>query len=103
MHGSTAIVKRLKSDSDALSVDQHQARMIPSPVLSRVSEVMECGVGDVLLRFDVGRADHLAPLLHLFGDQSCEIGGRARHCRAGLLSEPLPKFGIGEGGVDLLC
>jgi hypothetical protein len=31
---------------------------------------------------DVGRADHLAPLLGFLGDQLAEVGGRARKRRA---------------------
>jgi hypothetical protein len=33
------------------------------------------------LRFDVGRPDHLAPLLCFFADELAEVGGRARKRR----------------------
>src|SRR5262245_54398196 len=39
-----------------------------------------CGIGS--LRLDVGRPDHLGPLLGLVGDELAEVGGRARKRRA---------------------
>src|SRR5262249_22359968 len=55
-----------------------------------------------LLRLDVGRSDHLAPLLDLFGDELGEVGGRARKHSATKIGKPRLHFGVGEGRVDLL-
>src|SRR5215510_13473679 len=51
---------------------------------------------------DVGRPDHLAPLLGVVGDELAEIGGRSRQCHAAEVSEPRFHLGVGEGRVDLL-
>src|SRR5262245_33063791 len=42
------------------------------------------------LWLDVGRPDHLGPLLSFFGDQLAEIGGRARKHRTAFFSETAP-------------
>jgi hypothetical protein len=63
---------------------------------------MECRRdGDSLFRLDIGSSDHLAPLLGVVGDQSAEVGGRARKRRAAEVSEPRFHVGIGEASVDL--
>ena len=51
---------------------------------------------------DVGRPDHLAPLLGFVGDELSEVGGRARKHRAAQIGEPRLHLGIGEAGIDLL-
>src|SRR5712691_3979701 len=48
-----------------------------------------------LVDFDIGRPDHLAPLLGFGGDESSEIGGRARErCRT-QIGEPRLYLGFG--------
>src|SRR5262245_51643633 len=54
------------------------------------------------LRLDVGRPDHLAPLLGVVGDELAEIGGRADKRCASEVSQPRLDFGIGEAGVNCL-
>src|SRR5262245_33270933 len=54
------------------------------------------------LRLDVGRADHLAPLLSLFGDELAEVGGRHRHRRAAQVEQPGLHLRVVESRVDLL-
>src|SRR5215468_9752514 len=53
------------------------------------------------LRLDVGRPDHLAPLLSLFGDELAEIGGRTRKRDAPKVCEPRLQPGIDEARIDL--
>jgi hypothetical protein len=55
-----------------------------------------------LLRLDVGRSDHLAPLLGFIGDEVAEVGGRARNHRAAQVGKPRLDLGVGERGVDFL-
>jgi hypothetical protein len=52
------------------------------------------------VRLDVGRADHLAPLIGLFGDELAELGGRARKQYAAHFSEPRLDLGISKARVD---
>src|SRR5215831_13164898 len=54
------------------------------------------------LRLDVGRPDHLAPLLGVVRDDLDEIGGRADKRCASEVSQPRLDFGIGEAGVNCL-
>src|SRR5262249_7325974 len=54
------------------------------------------------LGLDVGRPDHLAPLLGVVGDELSEIDGRADKRRASKVGKPRLHLGIGEAGVDLL-
>ena len=59
------------------------------------------GRGPPLLRLDVGRSDHLAPLLGFVGNKLAEIGGRTcEHCCAEI-GEPRLKVGIGKARIDL--
>src|SRR5215475_2805549 len=51
---------------------------------------------------DVGRPDHLAPLLGFGGDESSEIGGRARKRRHTQIGEPRFYVGFGKSDVYLL-
>src|SRR5215217_5536925 len=37
---------------------------------------------ELLLRLDMGRPDHLSPLVGFFGDELRKVGGRANKCRA---------------------
>src|SRR5262249_40062747 len=53
-------------------------------------------------RLDVGRPDHLAPLLGFIGDELAEIDGRAYERRAAEFGEPRLDLGIGEACVDLM-
>jgi hypothetical protein len=48
-----------------------------------------------LLRLDVGRPDHLGPLLGFVGDERAELGGRAHQRRAAEFGEPRLDLGIG--------
>ena len=52
------------------------------------------------LRLDVGRPDHLAPLLGFVGDELAEVGGRKREHVATQFGKPRLHLGIGEAGVD---
>src|SRR6266853_1870722 len=68
----------------------------------RTMGVTECRSGwSRSLGLDVGRPDHLAPLLGLVGDQLAEVGGRTRQRRAAHVSELRVDLRIGEGRVDL--
>jgi|307.fasta_scaffold21668_2 hypothetical protein len=63
---------------------------------------MECGRSQLaLLHLDVGRPDHLAPLLGIVGDEFAEVGGRARERLAPQVGKPRLHLGIGEARVDL--
>src|SRR6186713_39803 len=46
------------------------------------------------LRLDVGRPDHLAPLLGLVGDELAEVGGRKREHVAAQFGKPRLQLGI---------
>src|SRR5919204_3264775 len=50
--------------------------------------------------FDVGRADHLAPLFGVIGEQFAEVGGRARKHGSTYVGKRCFHPGIGESGVD---
>src|SRR5215471_14558773 len=54
------------------------------------------------LRLDVGRPDHLAPLLGFFGNERFEIGRRATEDNPAQIHELCLHFGIGEASIDLL-
>src|SRR5262245_18789188 len=53
------------------------------------------------LWFDVGRPDHLAPLLCFFADELAEVGGRARKRRCTPIGEPCLYLGFGKSKVYL--
>ncbi len=53
------------------------------------------------LRLDMGRADHLGPLLGFIGDELAEVGGRARKGRTAKLGKPGLQLGIGKPCIDL--
>jgi hypothetical protein len=61
---------------------------------------MECQPAS--LRLDVGRADHLAPLLGFLGNELPEVGGRARKRGATQIGKARLDLGIDKGRVDLL-
>src|SRR5260370_41988786 len=54
------------------------------------------------LRLGARGLDHLAPLVGLFGDELCEIGGRAGERRGAQIGKPRLHFGVRKNGVDLL-
>src|SRR5262245_43382338 len=54
------------------------------------------------LRLDVGRPDHLAPLLGLNCDELAEVGGREREHIATHVGKPRLELGIGQASVDLV-
>src|SRR5215472_18688931 len=56
--------------------------------------------GSTLLGLDVGRPDHLAPLLGFVGDELTEVAGRAWEHSATKVSKARLHLGVGEGGVD---
>src|SRR6516225_6529895 len=58
--------------------------------------------GISLIDFDIGRPDHIAPLLGLGGHESSEIGGRARKRRRTQIGEPRFYVGFGKSNVYLL-
>src|SRR5262249_48836802 len=49
---------------------------------------------------DIGRSDHLAPLLGFVGDELAEVAGRARKHSATKVGKARLHLGVGEGGVD---
>src|SRR5262249_15792726 len=53
------------------------------------------------LRLDACELDHLAPLLGLFSDELCEVGGGPRNGGPAQNGKPRLELGIGEGGVNL--
>ena len=55
-----------------------------------------------LIRFDIGRPDHLGPFFGFLNDELAEIVGRARHLDAAQIGDPRFHFRIGQGRVDLL-
>ena len=57
---------------------------------------------DGLLGLDVGRPDHLAPLLGFVGDELAKVGGRASDHRAAEVGKPHLQLRIGEPGIDLI-
>src|SRR6516165_7287828 len=65
-----------------------------------VTEYWRSGIP--LVDFDIGRPDHLAPLLGFGGDESSEIGGRARKRRRTQIGEPRFYVGFGKSNVYLL-
>jgi len=68
--------------------------------LSGVTEYWRSGIP--LADFDIARPDHLAPLLGFGGDESSEIGGRARKRRHTQIGEPRFYVGFGKSNVYLL-
>src|SRR5262249_9923263 len=54
------------------------------------------------LWLDVGRPDHLAPLLGFVGDEPAKVGGREHKWCAPHVGEPRLHFGIEEASGDLL-
>src|SRR5262249_41819813 len=68
------------------------------PILWRVSGLEYRPV--LLIRLDVCRADHLAPLLDTFGDELAEIGRRPRQHRASEIGKSRLDLGIGKGRID---
>ena len=63
---------------------------------------MECPRVPGSVRLDVGRPDHLGPLLGFVDDELAEVGGRAREHRTTRVGKPRLHLGIGEAGIDLL-
>src|SRR5262245_30055772 len=74
----------------------------PPPAVRRtgITEYWRCGLP--LVDFDISRPDHLAPLLGFGGDESSEIGGRARKRRHTQIGEPRFYLGFGKSNVYLL-
>src|SRR6266540_1278137 len=75
-----------------------QKRSLP-PFAERA--LRNIGVGTPLVDFDIGRPDHLAPLLGFGGDESSEIGGRACKRRRTQIGEPRFHLGFGKSNVYL--
>src|SRR5262245_35756417 len=63
---------------------------------------LEMPVKDASFRLDVGRPDHLAPLLSFFRDQLAELNLRSRQRRAAEVSETGLHLRVVESRVDLL-
>src|SRR6516165_11683522 len=65
----------------------------------RETDVSEYWIGTAAsVRLDVGRADHLAPLFGVLGDELAELSGRHRQWNAAQVCEPLLDLRIGEAG-----
>src|SRR5262245_44827846 len=69
---------------------------------SFIASLSECRRRDASFRFDVGRPDHLSPLLGFFGNERPEIARRATEDNAAQVGELSLQLGIGEAGIDLL-
>src|SRR5215510_10858346 len=63
---------------------------------------LNCRRRDTSFRLDVGRPDHLAPLLSIVGDKLTEVAGRARKDAAAEVGKPRLDIGIGKASIDLL-
>src|SRR5262249_37547585 len=75
----------------------------PRRLLFAEREVMEYWIGITASVFlDVGRPDHLAPLLRFVGNEPAEITWRAIEDDAAEVGELRLQLGIGEAGIDLL-
>src|SRR5262249_38182652 len=91
--------KRTSTDATSMSA-WCQQRSSP-PFAER--DVMEYWMGTAAsVRLDVGRPDHLAPLLSFVGNELSKVGGRTREHRTSQVGEALLHVGIGESGIDLL-
>ena len=55
-----------------------------------------------LIRFDIGRPNHLGPFFGFLNDKLAEIVGRARHLDAAQIGDPCFHIRIDQGRVDLL-
>jgi hypothetical protein len=51
---------------------------------------------------DIGRPNHLAPLLDFVGDELAKVRGRARKRCAPQIGHPRLQLGIGEARIDLI-
>src|SRR5262245_43043726 len=72
----------------------------PSSPLTGVTEYWSGFTASV--RLDVGRPDHLGPLLGFVGNERFEIGRRASEDNPAQIHELCLHFGIGEASIDLL-
>src|SRR5262245_55216865 len=81
---------------------EHICPVVAFEPVAAIAAIRRTGVTEYRrsLRLDVGRPDHLAPLLGVVGDELTEIGGRADKRCASEVSQPRPDFGIGEAGVN---
>jgi hypothetical protein len=52
--------------------------------------------------FDVGRPDHLGPLIGFVGDEFAEAGRRQRKHRATEVGDPRLQLRVGEARIDLV-
>src|SRR5262249_58424831 len=68
----------------------------------RGTGVTEHPLEDALLWLNVGRPDHLAPLLSIVGDKLTEVAGRARKDAAAEVSETGLHLRVVESRVDHL-
>ena len=53
-----------------------------------------------LLRFDIGRPNHLGPLLNFLGHEGAEFGGRAPERSAAQVGKPRLQPRVGEADID---
>jgi len=72
--------------------DRRNARQ--TPLWRRLHRFLRCRK---LLRLDVGRPDHLGPLLSVIGNEVCRRQRRPRQRRDGQIVKPRFQFGIGKG------
>ena len=73
----------------------------PAPHARRLTGVTEHPLEDALLWLDVGRPDHLGPLLSVIGNEFAEGSGRPRQRRDGQIVKPRFQFGIGKSSINL--
>src|SRR5262245_63685679 len=71
-----------------------------SPSSCYANDVNKAAVRLGSFRLDVGRPDHLGPLLGLVGDELAEIGGGTGERRTSQIEKPRFDPRIGEGDVD---
>src|SRR5262249_41850329 len=88
--------------SSAMNARRFMFALIRAP---RSTPIRETGVTEhwtASVCLDVGRPDHLAPLLRFVGNETAEITWRASEDDAAEVGELRLQLGIGEAGVDLL-
>src|SRR5262249_55950820 len=100
-HAGLASICPLSANSDLTHCSKYNRYLITSSPLFAERALRNiwprsCGS----LGFNVGGADHFAPLLGLICDELAEVGGRTDERRAAQICEPRLDRGIGEARID---
>src|SRR5262249_39931713 len=93
MEGSLVLRRRARADAAAQC-----AAYAGSVGLARAMRRAQLA----LLRLEVGRPNHLGPLLRFLSDQLSKVGGRALQRDPAKISKPRAQLGIGKARIDLL-